>query len=138
MNSVMNFLLHFVFIVTFIFLFVVSIVILRPFRIHRHRPRSTIALKLSYLLYLAIFLLLSYLVLFFLGPPPEPNETNSDPYFNVYYVIMIIAFLIPNIAIMFRRKIKSFRLAYNYLVTGLNIIIALSLVYVIYRMPWEF
>ena len=134
----MNFLLHFVFIVTFIFLFVVSIVILRPFRIHRHRPRSTIALKLSYLLYLAIFLLLSYLVLFFSGPPPEPNETNSDPYFNVYYVIMIIAFLIPNIAIMFRRKIKSFRLAYNYLVTGLNIIIALSLVYVIYRMPWEF
>ena len=55
MNGFLNFLLHLIFIATFVFLYVVSIIILRPFRKHRKRPVSTIALKMSYLLYLAVF-----------------------------------------------------------------------------------
>ena len=51
----MNFLLHFIFITAFLLVYVVAIIILKPFRKHRKRPVSTITLKISYLVYLAAF-----------------------------------------------------------------------------------
>ncbi len=138
MNGFLNFLLHFIFIGTFLFLYVVSIIILRPFRIHRKRPASTIALKMSYLLYLAIFLVLSYLVLFHSGVPPESEDPGTPGYLNIYYAIVIFAFFVPNIGIMIRRRIRRFRKQYNVLFMVINLVITISLSYIIYSMSWEF
>jgi len=64
MNNFFQFLLHFIFIATFLFVYIIAIIILKPFRLHRKRKFSTITLKLSYLIYLAFFLGFVYLVLF--------------------------------------------------------------------------
>ncbi len=134
----MNFLLHLIFIATFIFLFVVSIIILRPFRIHRKRTFSTIAIKVSYLIYLLTFLLLAYLVLFYSGTRSDEEEPVGKNPFAIYYVAVILAFFIPNIGIMLRRKINKFRSQYNLIFTGVNLFTTLILAFIIYTMPWEF
>jgi hypothetical protein len=136
MNEFLNFLLHSVFIATFLILFIVSFVILRPFRMHRSRPKSTISLKISYLLYLIVFLVLAYLVLFFNGVPTETEEPGFDSGFTIYYIIVIISFIIPNLTIMLRRKFKKFREFYNVFFASLNILITLALLYIMYIVPW--
>ncbi len=138
MSVFLDFLLHVVFIATFLLLFIVSIIIIRPFRIHRKRPKSTISLKLSYLIYLVIFLLLSYLVLFFNGKSALEEEPIEDTSFFIYYGVVITAFIVPNLAIMLRRKIKRFREAYNIVFTIVNVLISLALIHIITIIPWEF
>ncbi len=51
----MTFLLHFIFIAAFLLIYIIAIIILKPFRMHRKRPVSTIFIKASYLVYLACF-----------------------------------------------------------------------------------
>jgi len=133
----LNFLLHLFFIATFIFLLVVSIIILRPFRIHRKRTYSTIALKVSYLIYLAAFLLLAYLVLFYSGARPEEEEKIGKDPFLIYYIAVILAFFIPNLGIMLRRKVDKFRQQYNVIFTAINLFTTLVLGFIIYTMSWE-
>ena len=133
----MIFLLHFIFISAFTILLVVSIRILRPFRKHKKRPVSTILLKVSYLLYLVIFLLFAYLVLFFsrIRSDPEEPDSNINTY---YYIIVIIAFLLPNLGIMIRRRVNKLRTYYNAVFTGVNLIIVIILVIMMFNIPWEF
>ncbi len=138
MNTFLNFLLHLVFIGTFIFLYVVSVIILRPFRVHRKRPVSTIAFKISYLLYLGVFLVLAYLVLFHAGEPTEAENPETGQYLGLYYAVVITAFFIPNLAIMVRRKVTRLREQFNILFTVVNVLITLSLSYIIYSLSWEF
>ena len=57
----------------YLLLFVISIIILKPFRVHRQRPVSTISLKVSYIIFLAVFLTFTYLLLF---GPKEIQEDN--------------------------------------------------------------
>jgi len=133
----LNFLLHLIFIATFVFLFVVSIIILRPFRVHRKRAISTISLKVSYLVYLLVFLLLAYLALFYSGSlSTEEDQPGKNP-FLIYYIAVIFAFFIPNLGIMFRRKITKFRSQYNIIFTTINLFTTLVLAFIIYIMPWE-
>ncbi len=134
----MNFLLHFIFIACFLFLFVVSIIILRPFRIHKRRPISTVAFKLSYLLYLFVFLLLAYLVLFYSRTRDEVEDPAFRNPFTIYYVLVILAFLVPNLGIMLRRKVDKLRVQYNVIFTGINLTVIIILVFIIYTIPWEF
>lgn len=134
----MNFLLHLIFIATFIFLFIVSIIILRPFRIHQKRPVSTIAIKVSYLVYLLTFLLLAYLVLFYSGERADEEEPMGKNPFLIYYIAVILAFFIPNLGIMLRRKFKKFRTEYNFIFTTINVFTILILSFIIYTIPWEF
>lgn len=134
----MNFLLHLVFIATFIFLYIVSIIILKPFRLHQKRPVSTIAIKVSYLVYLLAFLLLAYLVLFYSGARKEDEEPLGQSPFLIYYIAVILAFFIPNLGIMLRRKFKKFRNEYNYIFTFINLLTTLILGFIIYSIPWEF
>lgn len=134
----MTFLLHFIFIAAFLLIYIIAIIILKPFRTHRKRPVSTIFIKASYLVYLACFLLMAYLILFFL-PSAEPSEEmDEERILNSLTVFSILAFFIPNIGIMIRRRIISWRVAYNYLVSGFNIAIALGLVWFILDLPWQF
>jgi glycopeptide antibiotics resistance protein len=134
----MNFLLHFIFIAAFLLIYIIAIIILKPFRIHRKRPLSTIFIKASYLIYLACFLLMAYLILFFSANAEPTEEVDEERVLNALTVFSIFAFFIPNIGIMIRRRIGSWRVTYNYVVTLLNILIALGMIWFIMDLPWQF
>ena len=134
----MNFLLHFIFIAAFLLIYIIAIIILKPFRIHRKRPMSTIFLKASYLVYLACFLLMAYLILFFSATTEPSDDVDEERILNLLTIFSVLAFFIPNIGIMIRRRISSWRVTYNYVVTALNILISLGLIWFILDMPWQF
>lgn len=134
----MNFLLHFIFIAAFLLIYIIAIIILKPFRIHRKRPVSTILIKVSYLIYLACFLLMAYLILFFSASAEPAEEVDEEKILNILTVFSIFAFFIPNIGIMIRRRIISWRVTFNYLMAGLNLVIALGMIWFIMDLPWEF
>ena len=138
MNNFFQFLLHFIFIATFLFVFIIAIIILKPFRIHRKRKISTITLKLSYLLYLAFFLGFVYLVLFFANSDVRTEDILEDRTSVLYYIIVLVAFFFPNIGIMIRRKFKEGRSIYNYAVTFMNFCVMLALIYMMNHIEWSF
>ena len=134
----MNFLLHFIFIAAFLLIYIIAIIILKPFRIHRKRPVSTIFIKASYLVYLACFMLMAYLILFFSATAEPSEDVDEERIFNALTIFSVLAFFIPNIGIMIRRRIGTWRITYNYVVTGLNILIALGLILFMIDLPWQF
>ncbi len=99
---------------------------------------STIFLKASYLIYLACFLLMAYLILFFSATTDPSEDVDEERILNLLTVFSVLAFFIPNIGIMIRRRISNWRVTYNYVVTALNILISLGLVWFILDMPWQF
>ena len=138
MNNFFQFLLHFIFIATFLFVFIIAIIILKPFRLHRKRKVSTILLKISYLLYLAFFLGFVYLVLFFTDNEVSTEEVMENGTSVIYYIIVLIAFFLPNIGIMIRRKFKEKRGVFNYAVTVMNLVVILALIFMISQIEWSF
>ena len=134
----MNFLLHFIFIASFLLIYIIAIIILKPFRIHHKRPVSTVFIKVSYLVYLACFMLLAYLVLFYSAGIEPEEDTEEERILNIFTLFSVFAFFIPNVGIMIRRRIRSWRIPYNYLITALNFLIAAGLVWYIIDMPWQF
>ena len=130
--------LHFIFIAAFLLIYIIAIIILKPFRIHRKRPMSTIFLKASYLVYLACFLLMAYLILFFSATTEPSEDVDEERILNLLTVFSVLAFFIPNIGIMIRRRVSNWRVTYNYAVTALNILISLGLIWFILDMPWQF
>lgn len=134
----MNFLLHFIFIAAFLLIYIVAIIILKPFRIHRKRPLSTIFIKASYLIYLACFMLMAYLILFFSATSEPSEDVDEERILNALTIFSVLAFFIPNIGIMIRRRINSWRVTYNYVITALNILISLGLIWFIMDLPWQF
>ena len=134
----MNFLLHFIFIAAFLLIYIIAIIILKPFRIHRKRPLSTIFIKASYLIYLACFMLMAYLILFFSATSEPSEDVDEERILNALTVFSVLAFFIPNIGIMIRRRISTWRVTYNYAVTALNILISLGLIWFIMDLPWQF
>lgn len=134
----MNFLLHFIFIAAFLLIYIIAIIILKPFRLHRKRPVSTIFLKASYLIYLACFMLLAYLILFFSATAEPSEEASEERILNIFTIFSVLAFFIPNIGIMIRRSVTSWRVSYNYLFSALNLLIAAGLIYFITDIPWQF
>ncbi len=138
MNNFFQFLLHFIFIATFLFVYVIAIILLKPFRLHRKRKISTVTLKISYLLYLAFFLAFVYLVLFFADSEVNTEENMNDGTSVIYYIIVLVSFFIPNIGIMIRRRFKKNRNTFNYLVTSFNLLIILALVFMMNQVKWDF
>jgi hypothetical protein len=138
MNNFFQFLLHFIFIATFLFVYVIAIILLKPFRLHRKRKISTVTLKISYLLYLAFFLAFVYLVLFFADSEVNTEEIMNDGTSVIYYIIVLLSFFIPNIGIMIRRRFKKNRNTFNYLVTSFNFLIILALVFMMNQVKWDF
>ena len=126
---------QFFFLVGYIILFIVSIIILRPFRVHKRRRSSTISLKISYLIFLALFLIFTYMLLFG-NKIREENDQPYDSIFNVYFMIFLSATIVPNLGIMLRRRIKKNRVEYNILFTLINLIYALYLLFLIVSGQW--
>ena len=56
----------------------------------------------------------------------------------VYYIIVLVSFFMPNIGIMIRRRFNKNRGTYNYLVSALNFLIILALVFLMNKVQWEF
>lgn len=116
-------------------IFVVSVIILRPFRMHRKRKKSTISIKVSYILYLGVFLSFTYLLLF------GNKELNEDevPYntlFNVHFLLFLTSTIIPNLGIMIRKKINKKRISYNVIFTFINLIYFSYLLYLCISRKW--
>jgi uncharacterized membrane protein YqaE (UPF0057 family) len=83
-------------------------------------------------------MVLAYLVLFFSITSEPTEEATEEKILNVFTIFAILAFFIPNVGIMIRRSVKSWRVTYNYIFTGINLAIASGLIYYISDMSWQF
>ena len=81
---------------------------------------------------------MAYLILFFSSSAEPSEEVDEERVLNMLTVFSIFAFFIPNIGIMVRRRISSWRVSYNYIVTALNLLISLGMIWFILDLPWEF
>ena len=123
------------FLIGYCILFVVTILILKPFRYHKRRQKSTIALKLSYLLYLASFLTFTYLLLF--GKKEiSDSEKPYDTLFNIHFLFFLTSTIVPNVGIMIRRRIKMNRVEYNLMFSVINILYFIYLTYLCVSHKW--
>jgi hypothetical protein len=126
---------QFFFLTGYIILFIVSIIILRPFRVHKQRRVSTMTLKISYILFLALFLVFTYLLLF--GTKIHDKQSKLyESIFNIYFLIFLTATIVPNIGIMIRRRVRRHRVQYNTILTIVNVMYALYLLYLIITGQW--
>jgi len=87
---------------------------------------------------MASFMLLAYFVLFYSVNQEPAEDLSEESIITWFSIFSILAFFIPNIGIMIRRRIKSWRVAYNYLFTFLNLAFAGGLIYYITDIAWEF
>jgi uncharacterized membrane protein YhaH (DUF805 family) len=126
---------QFFFLIGYVILFIVSIIILRPFRVHKRRRVSTMIVKISYLIFLALFLAFTYMLLFGKKVIAE-NDQPYDTLFNVYFLIFLTATIVPNIGIMIRRRIKKNRVEYNVIFSLVNLLYALYLLFLITSGQW--
>jgi len=123
------------FLIGYCILFVITIINLKPFRYHKRRQKSTIFLKISYLLYMLSFLAFTYLLLFGkkeINDAEQPYET----FFNIHFLFFLTSTIVPNVGIMIRRKIMHNRLEYNILVAILNLLYFLYLTYLCVSHKW--
>ncbi len=81
---------------------------------------------------------MAYLILFFLPAAEPAEEMDEEKILNSLTVFSILAFFIPNIGIMIRRRITTWRVTYNYLISAFNILIAIGLIWFILDLPWQF
>jgi hypothetical protein len=108
------------FIAAFFFIFFVAIVMLKPMSFHSKRKISTALLKFSYLSYLAIFLIFAYFFMFY-GGNNFFNMSHAENSENtMHFSMMIMAFFVPNLGIMIRKRIKM-RSTFNSTMSTLNI-----------------
>lgn len=110
----------------FSMIFILSAVFLRPFRENKKRRNSTYMLKFSYLAYLLFALSFFYYLVFL------KNEIKGE-ITELNYIFMILSLFVPNTGILLRRKFKKSRVFYNYLFSGINLIIIVFLCYVYYQ-----
>lgn len=115
MEEILRLLIRFFVISAFAVVFLVVYYRLKPFVFHRHRKYSTLALKLSYLGYLLLYLFMLHNYLF--TPLFESNENVTD----AHILLLLLAGQIPSLAIFLRRKVKHHKLQYYIAFSILNI-----------------
>jgi len=124
-NEVLNHILGIVFI---IIIFSIAYAYLKPHQLHKRRLASTLLLKVTYLIYLFILLVIVYLSALVKG--------GLDQVFSgIEFFIFILVLFVPTTGI-FARKLGYFnkkREEYNYFFTIINIlsVIAILLMYFI-------
>lgn len=138
MSNYSQIFLHLVFIGAFAFFVLLASILLKPFRLHKRRPYSTAALKISYLLYLASFLSYIYMLLFFYDIQPGVEKGIINFKLSLEYVSFLIAFILPNVGMLARRKFKTWRVNYNVIFTVVNIVIFLYLMVRLFTIDWVF
>lgn len=113
-NEILNHILGVVFI---IIVFSLAYAYLKPHQLHKRRLISTLLLKITYLTYLLILLIVVYFSALVKGGLEEV-------FFGIEFFAFLIVLFVPNIGI-FARKLGHFskkREGYNYFFTIVNII----------------
>ncbi len=124
-SEILNHILGIVFIVI---IFSLAYAYLKPHQLHKRRLVSTLLLKISYLTYLLILLIIVYLSALVRGGLEEV-------FFGIEFFAFLIVLFVPTIGI-FARKLGHFskkREGYNYFFTIVNVlsIIVILLMYFI-------
>jgi hypothetical protein len=118
-NEILNHILGIVFI---IIVFSLAYAYLKPHQLHKRRLVSTLLLKLSYLFYLVVLLIVVYLSAIVKGGLEEI-------FFGIEFFAFLIVLFVPNIGI-FARKLGHFskkREGYNYFFTVVNILSVIAI-----------
>jgi hypothetical protein len=135
MDIIFQSIISLLFFLGFLFIYIVTIAILRPFRKHRRRKKSTIALKLSYLLFLLLFMSFTYLLLF--GEKAlSPGERAYETLFHKHFLLYLTALILPTLAIFFRKKIRHYRIIYNVLFSFLNSVYVSYMLFLLLTRQW--
>jgi uncharacterized membrane protein YhaH (DUF805 family) len=123
------------FLIGYVILFIITVLILQPFKVHRRRAKSTVFLKVSYLLYLASFLFFTYLLLFGKKEVAEA-EKPYETLFNIHFLFFLTSTIVPNVGIMIRRKIRTNRMEYNILIALINMLYFFYLTWLCISHKW--
>lgn len=116
MQNAGNIILHILVLSGFVLLYVLSWILLQPTMIHRKRKVSTLFLKITYLIYLAVLLGFVYFLTFYTG--------NLEEFFtNLHFTLILFSVFIPTVAMFARRKVRKNRSLYNAFFSVLNLII---------------
>ena len=118
-NEILNYILGAIFV---IIIFALAYAYLKPHQLHKRRLVSTLLLKISYLIYLLVLLIIVYLSALVKGGLEEV-------FFGIEFFAFLIVLFVPNIGIL-ARKIGHFskkREEYNYFFTVVNIISLLAI-----------
>jgi peptidoglycan/LPS O-acetylase OafA/YrhL len=118
-NEILNYILGAIFV---IIIFALAYAYLKPHQLHKRRLVSTLLLKISYLIYLLVLLIIVYLSALVKGGLEEV-------FFGIEFFAFLIVLFVPNIGIL-ARKIGHFskkREGYNYFFTIVNIISVLAI-----------
>ena len=113
-SEILNHILGIVFI---IIVFALAYGYLKPHQLHKRRMVSTLLLKISYLLYLFILLIIIYL-------SALVNGGLEKVFFGIEFFAFLLVLFVPTIGI-FARKLGQFtkkREGYNYFFSVVNII----------------
>jgi hypothetical protein len=110
-----NHLLHILLAIVFLLTYILAYNYVRPFRLNRKRLLSTLLFKISYMTFLLFLLTFIYLFLLF-----GANRVNYQISDLLFFLILILLFL-PNIAILLRRRVKYYRISYNYIFFMINL-----------------
>ncbi len=121
---------HFLMMIVFLTIYLLAFIVVKPFMINFKRKISTLSLKITYLIYLAVLLICAYIFIFF-GPSDIEYQLSS-----LFFVIMLICIFIPNLGILFRRKFQRIRVFYNYLFSGINLCISYFLIHKLIEQNW--
>jgi hypothetical protein len=118
-NAILNHILGIVFI---IIVFSLAYAYLKPHQLHKRRLISTLLLKISYLLYLLVLLIIIYLSALVEGG-------LEKVFVGVEFFAFLIVLFVPTIGI-FARKLGQFakkREGYNYFFTIINVLSIVSI-----------
>jgi hypothetical protein len=113
-NEILNHILGVIFI---IIVFALAYAYLKPHQLHKRRLVSTLLLKISYLIYLLVLLVVVYLSALVKGG-------LEQVFYGIEFFAFLIVLFVPNIGIL-ARKIGYFskkREEYNYFFTIVNIL----------------
>jgi hypothetical protein len=112
--TILNHILGMVFIVI---VFALAYAYLKPHQLHKHRMVSTLFLKISYLFYLLVLLIIVYLSALVRGG-------LEQVFMGIEFFAFLVVLFVPTIGI-FARKLGQFskkREGYNYFFTVVNIL----------------
>lgn len=135
MASFINTFYGFVYASLFVIVFITASSSLKPFKAHKRRRYSTMVLKLTYLLYLSLYLVFIFLLLF-KSETKLQSEEISEKWIKFYLALFLIITLLPNIGILIRRKIKKIRVNYNIAFSAINVISIILIILLLTNKTW--
>lgn len=111
-----------------VIVFSIAYAYLKPHKLHHSRPLSTLALKITYLLYLLVTLIAIYLA-------SLRGGGLSQVFDGAEFFVFLVVLFVPTVGIL-SRKITHFstkRVRYNIIFTIINIIMTITVI-VLYKL----